>query len=155
TDSLVDTATISVSSSGLTTQTVDVSAVDTSGASGGASPGRVPDGAAVPGLPLTVRKNGVNPALLDLDWSPSCSATATDYSVHEGALGSWSNHDAVLCTTGGATATSLSPSAGSRYFLVVPLDPVREGSYGKDSTGAERPRSTTRCRSERDFTGCL
>jgi hypothetical protein len=101
-----------------------------------------------------VGKNGANPADIDLDWSPSCGATAADYSVHEGILGDWYSHNAVLCTTAGATQVTIGPGSGNRYYLIVPLDDLREGSYGTDSLGAERPRSDIRCRFERDLTSC-
>jgi len=148
-----DVATLTVSSAGITSQTVEVRVADPSGVGGGLSPGRVPDGDMVPGIPLTLNKNGGDPADLDLDWSPSCGV-ATDYSLHEGAVGSWYSHNEVLCSTVGATEATITPGEGSRYYIVVPLDDRREGSYGTDSSGAERPRSTIRCRFERNLTTC-
>lgn len=149
-----DVATLTLSSAGITSQTVEVRVADASGVTGGLAPGRVPDGDAVPGLPLTLHKNGANPSDLDLDWSPSCGATAADYSVHEGTLGGWYSHNEALCSTTGATEATISPGEGNRYYLVVPLDDRREGSYGTDSLGVERPRSDIRCRFERDLTPC-
>jgi hypothetical protein len=149
-----DVATLSISAAGLTTQTTEVYVGDRSGAWGGPAVGRVPDGATVPGLPLTLGKSAANPGDLDLEWSPSCGPSVTDYSVHEGTLGSWYSHNEVACTTAGATATTIGPGDGSRYYLVVPLDDTREGSYGVDSSGAERPQSNIRCRFDRDLTSC-
>lgn len=39
----------------------------------------------------------------------------------------------------------MTPGAGSRYYLVVRLGTTSEGSYGKDSDGAERPPFTAAC----------
>lgn len=153
-DAIPDTATVTVSSTGLASQSVEVTVTETTGSFGGTSPGAVPDGASVPGPELTVQKHPGNPANLDLDWSASCSPTATDYSVHEGTIGSWYSHAAIQCGTFGATQSVITPGAGSRYYLVVPLDPGQEGSYGKDSAGNERPRSSARCRSRRNTTSC-
>ncbi len=153
-DLLADTATITVASTGLTSETVAVNVIDTSGAFGGNSPGRVPDGDAVPGAPLQIGKNTLVAGNLDMTWAASCAPGGTDYSVQEGALGVWYSHGALLCTTGGATSATIMPGAGDRYYLVVPMSAEREGSYGTDSAGAEHPRSGHRCRTERDTTPC-
>ena len=145
-----DAATFSVSSPGLTTQLVQVSSMKRP-IVGFESPGRVPDGA--PGVPLTIRKSATTPGDLDLDWGPSCGA-GSDYSVHEGTIGSWYSHDKKLCTTNGATAVTLTPGVGSSYYLIVPLDLTREGSYGVSSSSIERPPSMTRCRPGSDDADC-
>ena len=146
-----DAATFSVSSSGLTTQLVEVSSMNAP-IVGYESPGRVPDTAAT-GTPLRIGKNATHPGDLDLDWGPSCGA-GSDYSVHEGTIGSWYSHDKKLCTTNGATAATLTPGVGSSYFLIVPLDLTREGSYGVSSSGSERPPSISTCRPGSDVTAC-
>ena len=146
-----DAATLSVSSPGLTTQFVVVNSMN-GPIVGYASPGRVPDHSAA-GIPLTIGKNALDPEDLDLDWGLSCGA-GSDYSVHEGAIGSWYSHDKRLCTTQGATAATLTPGTGDSYFLIVPLDLTREGSYGADSFGSERPRSISTCRPASDNTDC-
>ena len=69
-----------------------------------------------------------------------------DYSVHEGSLGSFYNHTAHTCTTGGAIDLTLIPGDGDRYYLVVPLNDDAEGNYGSGAGSAERPRSTVACR---------
>ena len=96
----------------------------------------------VTSVPLTLTRNGGS---LDLVWGASCSGDADDYSVHEGAIGSWYGHASNLCTTGGATSTTLPSPAGSSYFIVVPTATPIEGSYGTDSLGAERPPSSVPC----------
>ena len=103
-------------------------------------PGWVPDGASRPGEPLRITKEG--PGALRLRWSQGCSPEALDLGVHEGAIGDWYSHEAVLCDTGGArTEASLVPAAGNRYFLVAAFTASEEGSYGLDSFGEERPAS--------------
>jgi len=107
------------------------------------SPGAVPDGAA--GVPLRLAKTPGSPSL-ELTWGASCEAAAGDYSVHEGELGAFYTHTALVCSTSGALSATVTPSLGDRYYLVVPLTDDAEGSYGRDSTGAERPASTGACR---------
>jgi hypothetical protein len=145
-DVTTDFATLTVSSPGLPSETVEVRVVDNSGSFGGGAPGRIPE--------LHVDKSVLAPGQLDLAWAPSCSAAATDYAVYEGTLGNWYSHDPLLCTTGGASTATLTPGAGDRYYLVVPESDVREGSFGTDSAGIERPRSGNRCRTERDPSAC-
>lgn len=111
----------------------------------GAIPGGVPDGDVFLGSLLRVGKSGAN---LVLSWGTSCSSAATDYSVHEGTLGTWYSHQAAVCTTGGVTSTVLAPGAGSSYFLIVPVTDEAEGSYGRNSAGVERPNSSVNCRTE-------
>ena len=112
-----------------------------------AHPGRVPDGAEVPGTPLLVARNGSAPSYLDLSWSASCSSSAIDYAIYQGQIGSWTSHAPLTCSTGGALAATIAPGSGDRYFLVVPLEATTEGSYGVDSAGAARPPSPSPCRS--------
>jgi hypothetical protein len=52
---------------------------------------------------------------------------------------------AVSCTTGGALSRSLTPAVGNTYYLVVPTHADREGSYGQDSSGTERPPGAGAC----------
>jgi hypothetical protein len=80
-----------------------------------------------------------------LSWTPSCSATDTDYGVYEGALGQWSTHQAILCSTGGTTSATIQPAATNRYFLVVPRNALFEGSYGTNTAGFERAPASNAC----------
>ena len=100
------------------------------------APGAVPDGNATPGTPLTASKGAVGQ--VSLVWGASCS-DPDDYSVYEGAIGSWANHVSSLCTTSGSTSTSITPDNGDRYFIIVPHNGAVEGSYGVDSLGQWRP----------------
>jgi hypothetical protein len=90
---------------------------------------------------LTVNKGGAG---ILLNWSPSCSSADTRYNTYEGAIGNWTSHVPVNCGLAG-TADSFPPSAGDRYYLVVPDNATTEGSYGKNKAGVERPASTAAC----------
>lgn len=115
-------------------------------------PGRTPDGRVVIGSELRLAKNGNQ---LVLSWGASCSDDVTDYTVHEGTLGSWYSHQAIDCSTGDVPGTTITPAAGSTYYLIVPVTADAEGSYGSDSTGQERPKSTTiACRAAWDTRRC-
>ena len=46
---------------------------------------------------------------------------------------------------GGGSTWSFTPLPGNRYFLLVPVNPSREGSYGAGVAGAERPPSASAC----------
>ncbi len=109
-----------------------------------ASPGEVDD--------LVLAKNGPD---LDLTWDASCSSTATDYAIYEGTIGNWYDHTSIDCSTGGATAETVVPGGGNRYYLVVPHDGATfEGGYGFDSAGDTRPVGAATCLAEQRITGC-
>lgn len=91
---------------------------------------------------LTLARSGPNN--LALAWGASCSAAENDYAVYEGTLGSFSNHQSVVCSTGGVTSTTIQPGSGSRYYLVVPRNSQREGSYG-NTTAGPRPPAANAC----------
>jgi len=117
----------------------------TPGAAGDA--GAVPDGDGVAGVPLAVARQAGG--MLDLTWSGSCVGSDTDYEIYEGSIGgNFTTHTQVVCTTGGATAAQIAPSAGDRYYLVVPHNGSSEGSYGRQSGGGERPVSVSPCRAQ-------
>jgi hypothetical protein len=105
--------------------------------------GRVPADSFTPGPPVTLDK--VSGGRITLDWNASCVLTDLDYAVYEGAIGSFASHVPVLCTTGGATTAAITPGGADHYYLVVPLSTNREGSYGMDGTGNERPPGASHC----------
>ena len=113
--------------------------------------GAVPDGNAVPGVPLTVNHDVGSDIILD--WGNSCSTGDTDYEIYEGTLGIYYSHTSRFCTTGGATFFTFTPAEGSTYYIVVPQNILREGSYGRDSGGAERPPSIVNCLAQ-EIGGC-
>jgi len=82
---------------------------------------------------------------LGLSWGPSCLATDIDYEVYEGQIGDFTSHKARLCSTGGQTSAEFIPDWGSTYYLVVPRSQSSEGSYGKTSSGEERPPGQPAC----------
>lgn len=120
---------------GTATAFSNVETVVVEGAGGPA--GRIPLEA-----PLLLGKNGDD---IVLGWGDSCLESDTDYAVYEGELGTFTSHEPLLCTTGGAVSAGLGPGSGDRYYLVVPRSAVREGSYGLDGAGAERPASEAAC----------
>ena len=82
---------------------------------------------------------------INLSWGESCQVTDADYAVYEGELGTYPSHAPLLCSTVGATSTTVVPNYGAAYYLVVPVTSNREGSYGVDSTGAQRPAGSIAC----------
>ena len=107
--------------------------------------GRVPDGSGG-STPLTVEPDGLGGLILG--WDASCDVTDIDYAVYEGELGNFESHRPVLCSTGGATTATFTPSAFSTYYLVAPLNGTREGSHGRNSYGVERHTGTGTCRDQ-------
>ena len=105
----------------------------------------MPDGAQVPGAPLMVQR--APGGEINLTWSKSCLSTDNDFEIYEGALGVFYSHTMKFCTTGGASMLTLTflPAPGSTYYIVVPRNGPREGSYGTDSAGIERSRGLVSC----------
>jgi hypothetical protein len=110
---------------------------------GPAASGAVPDGDEVPGEPLRLARP--TPDSIHLSWGPSCRLTDVNYHVYEGTLGEFGGHGIAACTTFGATEIVLEPQTASSYYLVVPTDGVVEGSYGRNSAGAERGPGASAC----------
>ncbi|MGD8377288.1 MAG: hypothetical protein PVF68_14230, partial [Acidobacteriota bacterium] len=96
--------------------------------------------------------HGATPEAVALSWTAGCSDSGQVYEVYEGTIGTWYDHGPVDCGTL-ALAHEYEPAAGNRYFLVVPRNGDLEGSYGRDASGLERPRSATACAAEQDL-GC-
>ena len=118
------------------------------------APGRTPDGAAVPGTPLAMRKNAAVPTSLILTWGASCNASATDEAVYIGTLGSWYSHAPLNCTTGGTHTATIAPPSGNRYFLIVPTVSAYEGGYGTAVPGGEIPRAGSPCVATQNLAAC-
>lgn len=93
--------------------------------------------------PLSVM--GLPGGLLHLSWAPSCETGDDDYEIYRGMLGDYGSHGPLVCTTGGLTSLTVDPEPGSSYFLVVPRNATREGSYGRGSDGLPRFRPTAAC----------
>jgi hypothetical protein len=113
-----------------------------------AGPGRVDS--------LDIRKSDTTPGNLILTWTASCSPGAVDHGIYEGTLGLWPSysHTAKDCTDDGNPLTEeIQPGAGDTYYLVVPLTPDVEGSYGLSSS-AERPPGASVCRTSQVIAAC-
>jgi PKD repeat protein len=114
--------------------------------------GEVAQGAAaLVGGMLSVSKSSGG---LLLAWGPSCVSTDTDFAAYEGPIGDFRAHVPAMCSTGGATSATISPSAGNTYYLVAPTDHYYEGRYGMSSSGVETPPGPTRCYPAALVTGC-
>jgi hypothetical protein len=116
-------------------------------------PGYVPNGATRAGNPLRVVKAAAA-GDLTLTWDTSCSASATDYAIYEGTIGTWYSHSGLACSTANALTFTVTPAAGSHYYVVVPLTTTDEGSYGMDSRGNERPVAATGACRPTQLLGC-
>ena len=103
--------------------------------------GAVPDGGRISGDPLLLAKAGQHQ--IKLEWGASCDEGDQDYAIYEGVIGEYGDHIPVVCSTNGATTWTFG-RMGSHYYLVVPSNGLREGSYGVDHEG-ERPASTLGC----------
>ena len=82
---------------------------------------------------------------LTVTWDSSCRSADTDYEVYEGWIGAFGSHLPVTCSTSSALSWTFTPQHGDTYYLVTPHNGVNEGSYGYDSTPAERPQSGSAC----------
>lgn len=93
--------------------------------------------------PLRLEKGAGDEVVLT--WSPSCLPTDDDYEVYEGRLGDFTTHVPRACSTGGLTTATLTSTPGDDYYLVVPRNATREGSYGMGSNGSPRPAALSSC----------
>jgi len=105
------------------------------------------DVSALPGqVSSTVSLQRLGSGDLVVRWEGSDCGGADDYSIYEGSLGSWDSHTRIDCSdSGGDLQETISPTFGSSYYLVVPRGDGNEGSYGRDSTGQERPVGVATC----------
>ena len=97
--------------------------------------------AAVPSLTLDKAVGGD----VTLAWGGSCQTTDDDFAIYEGTLGNFASHLPATCSTGGVSGKTLTPSAVSSYYLVVPRNANFEGSYGLNGAGFERPTAAAAC----------
>lgn len=82
---------------------------------------------------------------LQLGWTASCLGTDWDYDIYEGFIGSFTTHTRHTCSTVGNNSATITPNAGSVYYLVVPTDGTTTGTYGLDTSGSERTAGSTIC----------
>jgi hypothetical protein len=92
----------------------------------------------IPSDLLLANWNSVSGAI-DLNYTPACDAT--DHTIYYGDLASVAGYgyDGQTCFVGTSGTTSFDPAMDSVFFLVVANDAVKEGSYGADGGGLERP----------------
>jgi len=110
---------------------------------GQAGAGHVPDGGQVPGPPLTVAHAGSG--TIRLSWGGSCLAGDSDFEIYAGDMSDFTRYGPMFCSTSGATTVTFTPATGSEFYLVVPRNAGREGSYGVNSTNVERPPGNPTC----------
>jgi hypothetical protein len=103
-----------------------------------ADPGRVP-----PTIQVT---KSMTPGNIVISWAPATSVGGEDYGIYEGTVPSYSSHGSITCTDALADLMEdITPAPGDTYYLVVPLNPNNEGSYGTDHIGVERPQGFAPC----------
>lgn len=103
------------------------------------APGTVP-------VTITATRLLLNGSQIRLSWAPSCSAGGENYGIYEGAIGSWYSHSLIDCSDDFSDLTEdIGTTSGNRYYLVVPRNGNEEGSYGRDSSGTERPAGAPAC----------
>lgn len=95
------------------------------------------------GPPLWLSKS--DGGAITLSWGSSCLDSDFDFAVYEGILGRFYSHASRLCSTSGEMSATLVPAEGNTYYLVVPRNDSREGSYGTDSSGNGRPPGAAAC----------
>lgn len=110
---------------------------------GQATAGSVPDGGQVPGTPLTVAPAAGGD--LRLSWGGSCLGSDTDYEIYSGDMPNFTVYRPRVCSTSGAVTWTLTPAAGNEFYLVVPRNATREGSYGTNSANVQRPPGGSAC----------
>jgi hypothetical protein len=110
-----------------------------------------------PGL-LTVGKDS---GQIFFDWDgavPGCIAEG--YALYRGDIlelrSSGYNHATAVTCAADSTSFAIDASAlgTADYYLVVNDNGLHEGSYGRDSKGAERPASAAACRAGQNITDC-
>jgi hypothetical protein len=116
------------------------------------SAGRIPNGDSVQGMPLSAAK--AQGTEITLNWAASCHVADSDYEIYEGTIGDFGSHSWKYCSTGGATTMTFEPGANSVYYLVVPSNLDREGSYGTDSDGIQRTQGAPACLEQSITTTC-
>jgi hypothetical protein len=91
---------------------------------------------------------------VSISYAPACGST--NHTVYSGSLPSVSTMTFAQrdCNRGTSGATSFTLGAGSWFWVIVGNDGVKEGSYGRNSSGVERPEDTgaSACNYPRDLT---
>jgi len=109
---------------------------------GGPAPGEPSEGGAPEEL-MVASKNDAT-GLIDVAFSPACDAS--NHTIYYGDLANVSTYaySGASCWRGNSGTTSFDPAGlSSAFFMIVGNNGVVEGSYGRDTLGAERPQDTT------------
>jgi len=102
----------------------------------GFAAGPVPDGALVPGAPMTARYDSTLD-LLTIDWQPTCNAEG--HVLYFGQLGNFGTYTEAVCDVGIDGTVEMTAPVGDLFWIIAGTNGTREGSYGLDSVGFERP----------------
>jgi len=123
-------------------------AVATATATGTCQP-NIPKPSSVPGRILpTIALRILTAGALEITWMPDACNSARDYAIYEGTIGNWYSHRMLDCHDDNSDFRETVPvSSGNKYYLVVPLNPGVEGSYGQDSSAHEIPKAALACMS--------
>jgi plastocyanin len=96
----------------------------------GAAPGGI-----LEATDLRIARSGAD---TQFTYTPACGATSHAIYFGSGPINGISWEDSVCVDASGSHTVSLAAPSGLQYFIVVGQNTSAEGSYGKDSTGAER-----------------
>jgi len=115
-------------------------------------PGEVPQKSGS-GVPLLISKSGTN---LIISWgAPLGSCGPINYGIYRGIIGDYYSHTLIDCYDDLHDRIEVIPSdTGNYYFLVVARTSTKEGSYGKNSSGIERPKGIETCVPVQDLSPC-
>lgn len=108
---------------------------------------------------MKVSKNSLNPNSLDLLWnSPSINCDPNvSYGIFRGLIPTLQdgNYDytALICNVNSTSITIQDPGPMS-YLLVITHTSSSQGSYGRTSSGIERPQSFSPCNVTLNNTAC-
>ncbi|GEM_PF-4185935 len=95
---------------------------------------------------------------IDVTYTPACDAA--DHTIYFGDLSLVSTYDwsDAACNVGVSGAASFTDNGlADLFFVIVGNDGVKEGSYGRDSAGLERPEDvgTPVCDTVQDLAGVV
>ena len=106
-----------------------------------------------PGTVSSASFSLTGPGTIEANWGDACNTgefPEQAYSIQSGDLdglrasGTYS-HAPIGDLCDQTSTTSFSPGAGNQYYLIVPEGEGREGGAGSDSSGIDRPQSSSVC----------
>ncbi len=115
-----------------------------------ASPGE----ASGPASPMLVTGYSSPSGAISVSYGPACGAI--DHTIYYGDLSQVAtmSFSGQACSLGTSAAATFNPGSGSFFWVIVGNDAVVEGSYGKNSSGVERPEDSglTTCQVPQNLT---